>query len=68
MAFKNLQQESTYDLFMQTDTNTNGYNRWFYFSVKNAKKGVKYKFNVVNFRKKFAFFNEGLKPVIFSIN
>lgn len=51
---------------MQNDTNTKGYNRWFYFSIKNAKAGVRYKFSIVNFRKKFNFFNEGLKPVTYS--
>lgn len=34
---------------MQNDTNTYGYNQWFYFSVKNLKVGNHYTFKIVNF-------------------
>ncbi len=34
---------------MQNDTNTYGYNQWFYFSIKNAKANTKYKFKIANF-------------------
>lgn len=34
---------------MSNDTNTLGYNQWFYFSIQNAKKGVKYSFRIVNY-------------------
>ena len=33
-AFKHRKQLNTYTLFMQNDTNTYGYNQWFYFSVE----------------------------------
>lgn len=36
-AFKEKKEPNTYVLFMQNDTNTYGYNQWFYFSVRNAK-------------------------------
>ena len=38
-----------YDLVMQSDINTKGYNQWFYFSVKNTIKGRCIKFNIINF-------------------
>lgn len=34
---------------MQNDTNTYGYNQWFYFAVRGAQTCIKYKFNIVNF-------------------
>jgi hypothetical protein len=34
---------------MSNDTNTMGYNQWFYFSVQNMRKGVTYTFRIVNF-------------------
>lgn len=48
-AFKHRKQLNTYTLFMQNDTNTYGYNQWFYFSVENAHKGTPYTFKIVNF-------------------
>jgi len=36
-------------LFIENDTNTLGYNQWFYFSVRNMRKNVKYMFYVVNY-------------------
>jgi hypothetical protein len=38
-----------YHLFISNDTNTLGYNQWFYFSIRNASKGVKYTFRIVNY-------------------
>jgi hypothetical protein len=34
---------------MQNDTNTYGYNQWFYFSIKNAKKKTRYTFRIANY-------------------
>ena len=34
---------------MQNDTNTYGYNQWFYFAIRGAQTNIKYKFNIVNF-------------------
>lgn len=42
-----VQQE--YDLFIQSDTNTVGYCQWFYFSLRNMKAGLEYRFSIVNF-------------------
>jgi hypothetical protein len=67
LALKDKRIKNSYIFFMQNDTNTNGYTRWFYFSIKNAKPNITYKFSIVNFRKKFNFFNEGFKPFVFSL-
>lgn len=34
---------------MQNDTNSYGYNQWFYFSVINAIPGTTYTFRIANF-------------------
>ena len=34
---------------MQNDTNTYGYNQWFYFSIRNMTPNVKYTFKIVNY-------------------
>jgi len=34
---------------MQNDTNTYGFNQWFYFSIKNVKKHIKYTFQIANY-------------------
>lgn len=34
---------------MQNDTNTYGYNQWFYFSLRRAKPKQKYIFKIANF-------------------
>lgn len=34
---------------MQNDTNTYGYNQWFYFSIRNAKKKTSYTFKIANY-------------------
>lgn len=43
--------ENEYDLFLRIDSNTQGHIFWFYFSVKNMKKGRKIKFNLANLTK-----------------
>jgi hypothetical protein len=49
---------------IQNDTNTKGYNQWFYFSIQhnlNYKKTIK--INIVNFIKKHLMFEDGVRPV-----
>lgn len=51
---------------MRPDTNTKGYLQWYNFKVKNAVKGVTYKFNICNFRKHHSLYTRGMKPFVFS--
>ena len=53
--------EREYDLLLTSDCNTRGHHQWFYFRVANAKPGVKYQFNVVNYEKANSQFNYGNK-------
>lgn len=66
-AYKNLAAPNHYVLFLQNDTNTKGYNKWFYFAVKNKKKFMTYTFSIVNFRKNMSFIKQGLRPTRFSV-
>ena len=50
---------------MQNDTNTKGYNQWFYFSFQN-KSSKSIRINIVNFIKKHMMFLDGVRPVGFS--
>lgn len=34
---------------MENDTNSLGYNQWFYFSVQHNQANVRYTFRIVNF-------------------
>lgn len=61
-VYKN-QKSQEYHLFMNVDTNTRGHQQWFYFRVRNMRKGVKYKFNIWNFTKPKSLFNDGMRPV-----
>lgn len=55
-----------YDLILQNDTNTKGYNQWFYFSFRN-ESAKSARFNIVNLIKKHSLFEEGVRPVGFSL-
>jgi len=38
---------------MDNDTNSLGYNQWFYFSIRNNQANVDYTFKIVNFVSNF---------------
>ena len=70
--------DQEYDLTIRNDLNTSGNIQWYYFSAstehilgKNSE-GVFYplrvRFNIVNFRKKDALYNYGMKPATFISN
>ena len=65
-AYRSLTRPNHYVLWLQNDTNTKGYNKWFYFAVKNRKKLPNCTFSIVNYRKNLAFIKQGLKPTRFS--
>ena len=46
-----------YDLILKYDYGTNNYTQWFYFGVKNTRKGVTYKFNIINLVKPESSYN-----------
>ena len=51
---------------MQNDINTSGHTQWFYFQVKNTRKGQSVTFNIMNFTKPDSLFNFGMKVSVYS--
>ena len=64
-AFKT-EDENSYQLYLQNDTNTTGYIQWFFFRVSNTKKGRKVNFNIINMLRKTCVYNHGLKIMTYS--
>ncbi len=55
-----------YELYLSSDTNAANRTQWFYFLVSNTKKDVAVRFTLMNQTKAPYFFNEGMKPLVFS--
>ncbi|KAK2948338.1 putative Cytosolic carboxypeptidase Nna1 [Blattamonas nauphoetae] len=55
-----------YDLTLRIDTNTKGHTQWYYFTVTNVRKDVRYKFNIVNFLKPASMYSNGMQPLMYS--
>ena len=60
------EDEDSYQLYLQNDTNTTGYIQWFFFRVSNTKKGRKVNFNIINMLRKTCIYNHGLKIMTYS--
>ena len=61
------EDENSYQLYLQNDTNTTGYIQWFFFRVSNTQKGRKVNFNIINMLRKKCIYNHGLKIMTYSI-
>lgn len=55
-----------YDLVLRMDFNTKGNMQWYYFSIRNTRKGQKYVFNIINMVKPNSLYNFGMKPCVYS--
>ena len=60
------EDENSYQLYLQNDTNTSGYIQWFFFRVSNTKKGRKVNFNIINMLRKTCIYNQGIKIMTYS--
>ena len=60
------EDENSYQLYLQNDTNTTGYIQWFFFRVSNTQKGRKVNFNIINMLRKTCIYNHGLKIMTYS--
>jgi hypothetical protein len=58
--------ESEYHLVLQNDINTRGNTQWFLFNVKNSRKGLNVKFNIVNLGKSDSLYNQGMQVLVYS--
>lgn len=52
---------------MKNDYGTNGYTQWYFFRVHNTRKDVKYRFNIVNLMKPDSNYNQGMRPLTYSM-
>ena len=48
------------------DTNTKGHTQWYYFSVTNMRKDIRYKFNFTNYMKPTSLYSAGMRPLMYS--
>ena len=64
-AFKT-EEENSYQLYLQNDTNTTGYIQWFFFRVSNTKKGNKAIFTIINMLRPICSYKKGLKIMTYS--
>ena len=52
---------------MNTDYMTTKHTQWYFFSISNTRAGAQYKFNIVNHIKSDGLYNQGQKPLFYSI-
>ncbi|XP_056382539.1 cytosolic carboxypeptidase 2 isoform X3 [Hyla sarda] len=55
-----------YELTLRTDLYTSKHTQWFYFQVKNTRRGIPYRFTITNLMKRSSLYNTGLKPLMYS--
>ncbi|XP_067406857.1 cytosolic carboxypeptidase 2 [Emydura macquarii macquarii] len=55
-----------YELTLRTDLYTSKHTQWFYFRVQNTRKGVTYRFTIVNLMKPKSLYCLGMKPLLYS--
>ena len=55
-----------YVMYMTVDTNTKGHQQWFYFKVKNTRKGGVVEFVINNFTKPYCLYKNGMKVNVYS--
>jgi len=58
--------DNEYDLELSPDIKTRGHTQWFYFSVRNMRKGKTYTINITNFCKRDSLYSTGLRPLMYS--
>ena len=59
--------EYEYDLILKYDYGTNNSTQWFYFRAMNTRRGHTYKFNIINLIKPESSYNQGMKPLMYSV-
>jgi len=64
-ALYNVEDEA-YDLVLENDVHTRGHTQWFYFAVRNGRRGQTVRFRIVNMSKAKSLFRLGMKPVVWS--
>ena len=55
-----------YDLVLRPDVNTNRHTQWYLFQMTNLRRGLRYKFNIINLCKPNSLYNGGMQPCLYS--
>ncbi|XP_029769641.1 cytosolic carboxypeptidase 2 [Terrapene carolina triunguis] len=55
-----------YELTLRMDLYTSKHTQWFYFRVRNTRKGIPYRFSIVNLMKPKSLYSMGMKPLLYS--
>ncbi|XP_023566627.1 cytosolic carboxypeptidase 2 isoform X2 [Octodon degus] len=55
-----------YELTLRPDLYTDRHTQWFYFRVQNTRRGVPYRFTIVNLSKPRSLYAAGLRPLLYS--
>ncbi|XP_039393693.1 cytosolic carboxypeptidase 2 isoform X9 [Mauremys reevesii] len=55
-----------YELTLRVDLYTSKHTQWFYFRVRNTRKGITYRFSIVNLMKPKSLYSMGMKPLLYS--
>ncbi len=69
--------EVDYNLYLNFDFSTTNYTQWYFFSVRNIKKGknlhfdkipigFQYTFNIMNLQKEESSYQQGMMPFVYS--
>ena len=59
--------DTEYDLFLKNDYGNSGQTQWYFFRVSKTRKDVTYRFNIVNLMKPDSNYNQGMKPLVYSV-
>jgi len=57
-----------YDLYVKNDYGTQSFCQWYYFRIGNTRKDRTYRFNLVNFMKPDSTYNQGMRPLTYSLH
>ncbi|CAF3989111.1 unnamed protein product [Rotaria magnacalcarata] len=60
--------EYEYELYLRYDLYTKRNTQWFYFRLQNIRANKRYRFTIVNFFKPTSLYNNGMKPLMYSVS
>ncbi|KAL7303167.1 hypothetical protein TKK_0004371 [Trichogramma kaykai] len=59
--------DTYYQLHLRKDLYTQRHMQWYYFRITNTRSGVLYRLSIVNLCKEDSLYNEGLRPLCYSV-
>ncbi|CAF1138870.1 unnamed protein product [Adineta ricciae] len=60
--------EFEYELYLRYDLYTKRNTQWFYFRLQNVQSNKRYRFTIVNFFKTTSLYNNGMRPLMYSVH